>query len=135
MKKKLILVFLLVFIVIASIIFLFYIDKYNAKEENKVSSNSKENEEKIKEEKELIDVFNKNCEIIVYLNAGISDDEVENIKNELNKKDYISSVKLISSEDALEDLKERFYDNEYLFEGVGSDVLPTSYELRIKFEK
>ncbi len=133
MKKKLILIVLLIFIVIALMIFIFHIDKYNTEEENKVSSSSKEDEEKIKEEQELIDVFNKNCKITVYLNSDVSDEEVENIKNELNKKNYISSIELISSEDALEDLKGRFSDNENIFEGM-EDVLPTSYELRIKFE-
>ena len=132
MKKKLILLFLVVFILIILTGLIFYISNRNTKEKNEIKI------EKISdEEKKLIDVFNEKCEITVFLSNGISDDEIKNVTKKLDKKEYISDIEIVSSEDALEEMKKRFPDKEYIFEGYEGkekDIFPTSYNLKIKFE-
>lgn len=80
--------------------------------------------------------------IKIYLNNDITEEQMEDIKNAINNIDKNAKIEYHSKEDALDELKEKFKDNENLLSGYGGDnnplnayyVIDTSMENARKIE-
>lgn len=80
--------------------------------------------------------------IEIYLNNDITEGQMEDIKNAINNIDKNAKIEYHSKEDALDELKEKFKDNENLLSGYGGDnnplnayyVIDTSMENARKIE-
>ncbi len=80
--------------------------------------------------------------IEIYLNNDITEEQMEDIKNAINNIDKNAKIEYHSKEDALDELKEKFKDNENLLSGYGGDnnplnayyVIDTSMENARKIE-
>ncbi len=66
--------------------------------------------------------------IMAFFEIRAEAEEVEQVAKELDKHDFIDSIKLISKEEALEFYQER-QDNPLLLELVTADILPASIEV------
>lgn len=72
-------------------------------------------------------------EIVVYLNDGITDEEISTVKGRLNQIENISSVTFYSKEESFEDLKKSMSDYEMLFDSLGDDnPLIDAYRVQVK---
>lgn len=71
-------------------------------------------------------------EIKVYLQEGLSDDDIEQIGNVISDFDGVTSVIFESKEHALEVMKKQFGDEAYLLEGLEENPLPNSYVVQIE---
>ena len=80
--------------------------------------------------------------IEIYLNNDITEEQMEDIKNAIINVDKNVKIEYHSKEDALDELKEKFKDNEDLLSGYGGDnnplnayyVIDTSIENARKIE-
>lgn len=71
-------------------------------------------------------------EIQVYLEDGLTEDQMNNIKNHINECDGVLSVVFQSKEQALEIMKQDWGDEGYLLEGLDQNPLPSSYIVQVK---
>lgn len=72
-------------------------------------------------------------EIVVYLNDGVTDEEISTVKGRLNQIENISSVTFYSKEESFEDLKKSMSDYEMLFDSLGDDnPLIDAYRVQVK---
>lgn len=72
-------------------------------------------------------------EIVVYLNDGITDEEISTVKGRLDQIENISSVTFYSKEESFEDLKKSMSDYEMLFDSLGDDnPLIDAYRVQVK---
>ena len=65
-------------------------------------------------------VADKN-EVIVYMDENTTDEQLAEIRSELDQIDNISEITFYSKEEAFEDLKESMSDYEVLFDSLGDD--------------
>ena len=66
--------------------------------------------------------------IQVYINNDATDEEVKTIGDKLKSLNGINTVEYVSKEDALNQMKEKFKDKEYLLEGYEqNNIFPASY--------
>jgi cell division transport system permease protein len=70
--------------------------------------------------------------MMLYLKDNLSGDEVETILNTLRKDSTIETVKYISKDDALKELKGAFKDVSYILEGLEENPLHDSIEIKLK---
>lgn len=78
----------------------------------------------------------------IYLNNDVTEEQMEDIKNAIADIDENAKIEYYSKEDALNELKEKFKDNEDLLSGYGGDnnplnayyVIDTSIENARKIE-
>jgi cell division transport system permease protein len=70
--------------------------------------------------------------MMIYLKDNLSGDEVETILNTLRKDTTIETVKYISKDDALKELKTVFKDVSYILEGLEENPLHDSIEIKLK---
>lgn len=72
--------------------------------------------------------------VISYLRDGLSPHEVENLERDIHELMEVSSIKYVSKSDARL-LYERFFGNQKgILEGLDLDILPASFEIRLKKE-
>jgi cell division transport system permease protein len=72
--------------------------------------------------------------VMLYLKDNLSGQEVENILNTLKKDGSVETVKYISKDDALKELKTMFKDAAYVLEGLEENPLHDSIEIKMKGE-
>jgi cell division transport system permease protein len=72
--------------------------------------------------------------MIMYLDDNLSKEKVENVINSLKKNSAVNSIRYISKEDAMKELKVTLKNSDYIFEGLGENPLPDSLELRFRKE-
>ncbi|MFZ6016011.1 MAG: cell division protein FtsX [Nitrospirota bacterium] len=72
--------------------------------------------------------------IMLYLDDNLPDQELENVINTLRKDSAVETVRYISRDDALKELKGTLKDANYVLEGLGENPLPDSIELKLKKE-
>jgi cell division transport system permease protein len=72
--------------------------------------------------------------IILYLDDNLPKETVDHAIQTLRKKDEVSSVKYISKEEALKELKAGLKNSTYLLEGLDENPLPASLEVRLRKE-
>ena len=71
-------------------------------------------------------------EIQVFLEDGLTEDQMNNIKNNINECDGVLSVVFQSKEQALEIMKQDWGDEGYLLEGLDQNPLPSSYIVKLQ---
>ena len=69
--------------------------------------------------------------IVVYLDEKLSSKEVTFLQDKIKRENGIDQIAYISREDALEELKKNFGESSNLFKGLGEDLLPASFELKL----
>lgn len=72
--------------------------------------------------------------IILYLKDNTTKEQRERLLMELKEKSLVKSVRLISKEQALDELKKKLKDFSSLMEGLDENPLPDSIEIRLKEE-
>jgi cell division transport system permease protein len=72
--------------------------------------------------------------MIMYLDDNLSKEKVENVINSLKKNSTVNSIRYISKEDAMKELKVTLKNSDYIFEGLGENPLPDSLELKFRKE-
>lgn len=72
--------------------------------------------------------------IILYLDDNIPQDAVDRAIGTLRKKSAVASVRYISKEAALKELKAGLEDSSYILEGLDENPLPASLEVRLRKE-
>lgn len=72
--------------------------------------------------------------IILYLKDNATKEQRERLLMELKENPRIKSVRLISKEQALDELKRKLKDSSFLMEGLDENPLPDSVEIRLRQE-
>jgi cell division transport system permease protein len=72
--------------------------------------------------------------MIVYLDDGLQKEDRAGVISSLKKNSAVHSVKYISKEEALEEMKGLLKDSDYVFEGLDENPLPDSLELKLREE-
>jgi cell division transport system permease protein len=72
--------------------------------------------------------------MILYLEDNTTKDRIDNITASLRKKNTISSVRFISKEEAMKELKGLLKNSNYVFEGLDENPLPDSIEVKLRKE-
>jgi cell division transport system permease protein len=72
--------------------------------------------------------------IMVYLQDGLSNDEIDSSKELMEREKLVKSVVYISKEEAFKELKESLKGSEHILEGLDENPLSPSFEIRIKKE-
>ena len=72
--------------------------------------------------------------MMLYLKDNLSREKVENILDAAKKNTSVETVKYISKDEALKELKTVFKDASYILEGLGENPLHDAIEIRLKGE-
>lgn len=77
---------------------------------------------------------NKQIGMTIFLEQDISEIQKNNIEQTFKESEYIENFEYISKEDALNQMKEKFADKEYLLEGYEgmNNIFPASFKIKIK---
>ena len=76
----------------------------------------------------------KNLQISVYLNEGVTEDDQQQLRDELSKNEYVSSVSYVNKQQAKDRLTDSLGEDQTIVEAlalVGDDVLPASLEISV----
>ena len=81
----------------------------------------------------LATTLESQVQINVYLEDSLTRNEREQISDDINDLSGVESVKFISRDEALERLKERLGDQQYLLDALGNEnPLPDSFEITMR---
>lgn len=70
--------------------------------------------------------------IQVFINTDVSDEEVEKIGDDLKNISGVNTITFVSKEDALNQMKEKFKDKQYLLTGFEeNNIFPASYVITL----
>ena len=78
--------------------------------------------------KELPEKFS----VMLYLNEGLSQQDLDSIMKAARKDPAVDKVKYISKDDAWKELKTNLKNTDYVLEGVGENPLPDAVEIKLK---
>lgn len=85
-----------------------------------------------------IDLFSKKLpekfSMVLYLKDNISEADREDIITAIKKKGIVKTVRYISKEEALKELRSSLREADYILEGLKENPLPASIEVRLKKE-
>jgi len=70
-----------------------------------------------------------------YLDSDIRKENVESIMDFFRKEKTVLSVRYISGDEALKELKSALKNSDYVLEGIGDNPLPDSLEIKLKGDK
>ena len=70
--------------------------------------------------------------VMLYLNEGLSQQDVDSIMKAARKDPSVDKVKFISKDDAWKELKANLKNTDYVLEGVGENPLPDTVEIKLK---
>ena len=73
--------------------------------------------------------------MMLYLRDNLSREKVENILDTAKRNSAVETVKYISKDEAIKELKAVFKDASYILEGLGENPLHDSIEIRLKGEQ
>ena len=76
--------------------------------------------------------WSDSVQIVAYLDGNLSTDQQSRLDAQIRKIAYVEDLKFVSQDEALEKFKNRLGDHEQLLEGLESNPLPASYEIRLK---
>ncbi len=79
----------------------------------------------------VIKQWSNAVQIIAYIDRELSEDERIQLDSRIRTIDSVEAVSFVSKQEALEDLKNRLSGHEELLEGLESNPLPASYEIRL----
>lgn len=80
---------------------------------------------------DVINSWKKGLRIMAYLEPGITNAELENIKGRIRSLGDVDSIKFISRQDALDRLKTQMKHQSSLFANLTRNPLPDSFEIRM----
>lgn len=72
--------------------------------------------------------------MVLFLDEKISDNEIKTILSKIESKEEVSSIRYISKDEALKELKELLKERSYIFDGLEVNPLTPAVELSIKKE-
>ncbi|MBI3592273.1 MAG: FtsX-like permease family protein, partial [Nitrospirae bacterium] len=72
--------------------------------------------------------------MMVYLKDSLSQEETQNVLNNLKKRADVAASNYISKDEALKELKHTLKDTTYILEGLDENPLASSIELKLKKE-
>lgn len=70
--------------------------------------------------------------MLVYLEDNLQKESIDQIMNSIKQNNAVFSVKYISKEDALKELKTALKNSNYIFEGLDENPLPDALELKLR---
>ncbi len=82
---------------------------------------------------QLIDYLKENVQMVVYFNTGTKEEKVNEIWNQIKRKEYVKETKYVSSTEAAELFKAEL--GEDFTEVLGGNPLPPSIEVYLKGSK
>lgn len=73
--------------------------------------------------------------LTVYLDKNLQRDELDSVIGSFKKKKSVVSVRYISKEEAMKELKSSLKNSDYILEGLEENPLPDSLEIRLKSDE
>ena len=73
--------------------------------------------------------------LAVYLEEDLQADELDSVVSSFKKNKSVLSVRFISKEEAMEELKSSLKNSDYILEGLEENPLPDSLEIRLKSDE
>ena len=70
--------------------------------------------------------------LAVYLDEGLQKDELDSVINSFKRKKSVLSVRYISKDEAMKELKSALKNSDYILEGLEENPLPDSLEIKLK---
>jgi len=70
--------------------------------------------------------------LIVYLDKNLQGDELDSVISAFRKKKAVLSVRYISKDEAMKELKSSLKNSDYILEGLDENPLPDSLEIKMK---
>jgi cell division transport system permease protein len=80
---------------------------------------------------EIMNFWKKGLRIMAYLKADVPRSELSNIKQQIQTMDGVESLRFISKEDALNQLKAQMQRQASLFDNLDKNPLPDGFEIEI----
>jgi cell division transport system permease protein len=80
---------------------------------------------------EIMNFWKKGLRIMAYLKADVPRSELSNIKQQIQAMDGVESLRFISKEDALNQLKTQMQRQASLFDNLDKNPLPDGFEIEI----
>jgi cell division transport system permease protein len=80
----------------------------------------------------VLDTWGDRTHIVVYIKEGAERGGVEPLKAKVAKIPGVKSVRYVSRDEALKLLREELKGQEGILEGIGSNPLPPSFEIKLK---
>jgi len=80
---------------------------------------------------EIMNFWKKGLRIMAYLKADVPRSELSNIKQQIQAMDGVESLRFISKEDALNQLKAQMQRQASLFDNLDKNPLPDGFEIEI----
>ena len=80
----------------------------------------------------FLNVWEKRIQIIAYVDDGLSDHRIEEIRERITNLAQVEDIGFVSREAAMAILKKHLRDQDRLLEGLRSDALPASFEIQVK---
>jgi len=80
---------------------------------------------------EIMNFWKKGLRIMAYLKADVPRSELSNIKQQIQAMDGVESLRFISKEDALNQLKAQMQRQASLFDNLAKNPLPDGFEIEI----
>jgi cell division transport system permease protein len=71
-------------------------------------------------------------QVIAYLTHGLKEKRIEQIRHSLLNMPQVEKVRFVSSEAALAALKKHLGDQDQVLEGFSADILPASFEIKLR---
>lgn len=78
--------------------------------------------------------WSEDFQVMVFLHDGVTPEQITLLQRRLNGEMAVREVISVSKEEALADFRKQIRGQESLLEGLGSNPLPASFELRIRKE-
>ena len=80
---------------------------------------------------EIMNLWKKGLRVMAYLKADVPGTEVSRLKQHIEAMEGVESLRFISKEDALNQLKAQMQRQASLFENLDKNPLPDGFEIRI----
>ncbi|MBR1539758.1 MAG: permease-like cell division protein FtsX [Clostridia bacterium] len=134
MKKKINLILLIILVVLiivtGAFAYKFYAEKKEQEERQVAKIEEKKEEDKVYEL-----LINYPIKGQIYIDSIASEDAIEEVGRVLESKEYVENIEFISKEQALEEVKTRFKNADYIFDGYEeNNIFPASYIFTIKLK-
>ena len=81
---------------------------------------------------EALDVIGAQNVIMVFIEDGSSEDQMNQLRLQLEALDNVGDVEFVAKEDALQRQKEEYGEKAALLDGLPDDILPDAYKVTVK---
>ena len=82
----------------------------------------------------FISYYHDQTSMEIFMNENISEEEIENIRNHIEKQSKDVAITYVSPEEKLEEMKEKFKENAYLLDGYEGEnnIFPPEFIIKTK---